>query len=519
LEAGRATTPATPAASDSAARFALVIANPAAGQSDLVRLRDLVDSTFRPAGWRYRLVETGQRLDLPGEIARARGEGCRLVVAVGGDGTVSLVGDQLVGTDVALGIIPLGTGNVLARELGIPLDPLAATALCVGPHRVVSIDAMRIDGRHYFLNAGIGLNSLVARDTERGAKRLFGMAAYVLTLLGKATGHGAVNLRIRVDGREHRVRAWDIIVANAGAVGSGVLRWGRHVDPSDGRLDLLVWGVPRPLDYVKVLLGWPTGLSLGDASIRRFRVTSGASIVPGRPLPVQADGEMISTGSLSIDVVPKAVSIVVPIATVPAEPGLSPEERGRVARLLRALSRYLGPIGRFDTALFLAISGQPHPAALNALMRGITWIMSKGIGWALGVGVLALTDPKFGRRLAREALLPMWLVGIAVEIPVKRLFGRQRPFQAIVLAPVIGPKPGGYSFPSAHTAVSFAAAWLLGRECPRWRGAFYGLAALVGLSRVYLGAHYASDVLVGALVGLVMAPAARGLARRRIIRS
>jgi len=103
----------------------------------------------------------------------------------------------------------------------------------------------------------------------------------------------------------------------------------------------------------------------------------------------------------------------------------------------------------------------------------------------------------------------MALAGTAVEIPIKRLFNRTRPFVALTVANVIGERPSGYSFPSAHTATSFAAAWLLSRHYPRRTPLLFGVAGLVGLSRLYLGVHYLTDVLVGAALGVALAEAYR----------
>ncbi|HET6319948.1 MAG TPA: phosphatase PAP2 family protein, partial [Chloroflexota bacterium] len=101
-----------------------------------------------------------------------------------------------------------------------------------------------------------------------------------------------------------------------------------------------------------------------------------------------------------------------------------------------------------------------------------------------------------------------------VEYPIKAYFRRRRPFVEIVRALVIGKKPGSWSFPSGHTAASFASAWVLSTVWPRRAPAFFSLAATVGLSRIYVGAHYPGDVTSGALAGLVLADLIRRAVRR-----
>ena len=176
-----------------------VILNPAAGGC----LADVVDRVlerhFSCADGSCRVHRTTGAENL-GELARgAAEEGCDVVIAAGGDGTVSAVASGLVGTEVPLGILPLGTGNVLARELGLPLDLDSACELIAGAHEETAIDALRIDGRHFFTQVGIGIDALMIRDTTKAHKKRFGRLAYLWTAFTRLLGFRPRRFSIRLD--------------------------------------------------------------------------------------------------------------------------------------------------------------------------------------------------------------------------------------------------------------------------------------------------------------------------------
>ena len=196
-----------------------------------------------------------------------------------------------------------------------------------------------------------------------------------------------------------------------------------------------------------------------------------------------------------------------PSAAGAGETYLEPHRR----RLRRALVKDLQPMQRIDTAIFLDINQLPHPRWLNVLMRGLTIVMKRGDALVAGLLVASLSDPERGARALGEVLPSLWLSTFIIETPVKKFFRRRRPFIDVVRATVVGRRPGSFSFPSGHSAAAFAGATLLRRHYPRWTAAFYLLAVSVGFSRVYLGAHYPADVVIGGLGGTVLAETSRAV--------
>lgn len=183
-------------------------------------------------------------------------------------------------------------------------------------------------------------------------------------------------------------------------------------------------------------------------------------------------------------------------------------------RLLQAaLLRRLRPLQKADAAAFLAINNLPHPKLANDLFIILTTMFNRGDAWLAGMIVAAMRDRRHAR-VIRDVLPALWLTAGIVEGPIKQVFRRQRPYLSVVRAVVVGKKPGNYSFPSGHSAAAFGGAYLLARHYPRLAPLFYAIAATVGFSRVYLGAHYPGDVLSGAAVGSILAATFQNLTRR-----
>ena len=193
----------------------------------------------------------------------------------------------------------------------------------------------------------------------------------------------------------------------------------------------------------------------------------------------------------------------------PTQEAPTPEaQRGR--RLLReAMLRRMDPLHRLDTQIFLAVNSLPHPPIANVLADGITMATSGGWIWLIGLGIARLAGVPKSRTAFRVAAPSVIGATSAVEWPIKALFRRRRPFIDVVRAMVIGRRPDGWSFPSGHTAAAFSGAWVASTIWPKCSPVFFGLAATVGFSRIYVGAHYPGDVLSGAALGMIIAEAIR----------
>lgn len=497
-------TVASPGQATTGEPWALIVLNPVSGAGSAEGVRRTIEAAFDAAGRPYQIYETTGQDRFRALVQNAVAAGAGVVVAGGGDGTVADVGDPLVGTSVPLGIIPLGTGNVLAQALGIPLDPVLAAQLIVGPHHICDLDAMRVGNRHFLLQIGVGLDSLMIRNTDRQAKRRFGRFAYIITLAKLLIGYQSKRYVLTIDGRRRRLKAWDILVANAGILGTADLHWSPNIKPTDGRLDVIVVNVQRFTDYLRVAWRILLGLKRRGPTVTIYPVRREVTISVNRNLPVQADGELIGRTPVTVAVVPHALGVIVPVECQVEKAGdeaLATIGREKALHRQSRLRRWLGPIGVVDTSAALLVNALPHPPILNIFMEALATVMQRGDGWLIWLAA-ALNAEHRSWRAAIDVAPPLWLTDIAVEGVLKRIFRRPRPFRAKVLAPVIGRKPGSHSFPSGHAAAAFAGAWLLSRQFPPATKGLYAFATLVAFSRVYLGVHYLSDVVAGAISGI-----------------
>lgn len=294
----------------------LLIANPAAARTARVGI-DLVANTLRSGGWEVEVLAT-QGSGHARQLAEyGVAEKVDVVAVFGGDGTTMQAAAALVGTDVPLGVIPGGTGNLLAGNLRIPPSPVrAARALLNARPRPIDLGRMeRPGGFQYFAVAcGAGYDARVMAATLSQHKRRWGMAAYAATTLRLIASIESTLHVITIDGLRYEVHAAMVLVANCGEVIPRVVRLAPGITPTDGLLDVVVMRADnlwQSLHAVWALLRTgPATLGeatpVGHARGREIRVES------EQVQPVQLDGEPGGETPFTASVVPGAIRIMVP---------------------------------------------------------------------------------------------------------------------------------------------------------------------------------------------------------------
>jgi diacylglycerol kinase (ATP) len=295
---------------------ALLITNPAAARTQPLAI-NVVRDALKAAGWQTEVLATGGSGDARRLAEYGLEGGVDLVAVFGGDGTTMQAAAALVGTDVALGVIPGGTGNLLAGNLRIPASPLrAAEVLLRGRTRRIDLGRMeRPSGVHYFAVAcGAGMDARVMAGTPSEHKRRWGMAAYVATtlrLIGevRSTAH-----HVTVDGVDYEATAAMILVANCGEVIPPYVRLGAAITPDDGMLDVVVMRADSFGESVRAVweLLRARGPVAGRPGLVGYARGREITVASTSPEPVQLDGEPEGETPFTATVVPGAIRVVVP---------------------------------------------------------------------------------------------------------------------------------------------------------------------------------------------------------------
>lgn len=247
----------------------------------------------------------------PKRVEEMLERGADLVFVWGGDGTVQRCIDVLAGSTATLAILPAGTANLLATNLGIPkhLEGAVRTGLH-GRRRLLDVGVL--NGERFAVMAGTGLDALMIRDAGAGLKDAVGRLAYVWTGAKNVRGREPVKAKIDVDGhRWFKGDATCVLVANVGKVIGGISAF-QDASPDDGRLDVGVVTADGLWQWARTL----GRTAFGDASASPFVQTTTAATVEvrlDRKTPYEVDGgDREKEKRLTIAVEPGAISVCVP---------------------------------------------------------------------------------------------------------------------------------------------------------------------------------------------------------------
>ncbi len=288
---------------------ALLIHNSRSGQRDRTGEVTEAMASLIAAGWEAEvaMASAPEEVERLAHMAVERGDDA--VVVAGGDGTLNATIQALAHQPTALGVLPTGTTNVWAREMGIPMNVAAATQVLL-TGEIARIDLGQANHRYFLFVASAGFDASVTRGVGARTKRRLGMLAYIITAVSEGLRLRGKETTIVADGRISQQRVL-MIAANNVRLYGGVLKMSPDAYADDGLLDVWVFRgrglFAATVHVVNVLLGRHSRDS-GTDYYRCARV-----VVQSRsPLPVQLDGDYYGTTPVAFQAVPSALRIIIP---------------------------------------------------------------------------------------------------------------------------------------------------------------------------------------------------------------
>jgi diacylglycerol kinase (ATP) len=299
---------------------ATVIVNPISPNLPSRRHLREAASWLHRQGWQADWAFTRSPGDATAMAVRAAQEGRSLVVVCGGDGTLNEAVNGLADSQTALAVIPAGTANVWAKEVGIPRQPIAALKVAVwGQARRMDIGRAGPPsgegGRYFFLMAGLGLDGHIAASLPLNVKRYLGATTYAITAISESLRYRGQRVKLIVDDEPLESRLLMMVVGNTRNY-AGITQVTSRAYADDGLLDACIFEGRHTLDIIfhTLRVAAQAHLRAGPVLYRRARRLE---VHSDTPLPVQLDGDFYPGYPTIFEVVPAALTVMVPQKKLP----------------------------------------------------------------------------------------------------------------------------------------------------------------------------------------------------------
>ncbi|ALI97691.1 diacylglycerol/lipid kinase family protein [Rufibacter tibetensis] len=285
---------------------ACFILNPKSGVRSSISVPDLISEHLDTTRWTPEIIFT-EYAGHATELARkAAADGARLVVAVGGDGTVNEVARGLKDTSSALGILPKGSGNGLARHLGIPLDLPQALALLNQP-TFHHIDSCSINDHPFFCTAGIGFDGLVSSVFAKSTKR--GLSSYIQLVVREFRNFKSEAATVKINDRALTSDFFVVAFANASQYGNNAFI-APMADIQDGLIDVCLIRHVGVAEAIQLGYGLMTK-QIAHSNLAEFHTCSTVFVQSEGPQCFHADGEFMGQAQdFEVQMFPKSLEVV-----------------------------------------------------------------------------------------------------------------------------------------------------------------------------------------------------------------
>jgi YegS/Rv2252/BmrU family lipid kinase len=284
-----------------------LLVNPSAAGGRSLKLLPRVEAALDARRAVFR-VEKTRSLDHGAELALRAAEVGEVPVVVSGDGLLGVVGGAMAGADVPLGLIPAGRGNDLARALGIPTEPEAAVDTVLnGRSRL--IDVGEANGKRFLGIASIGFDSECNRLANE-THWLRGNLVYAYSMVRTLIGWRSARFTITVGEERKRLSGYFVAVANNSVYGGGM--WiAPEAEIDDGEFDVVAITEVGKLRFLRGLRDVLKGTHIDKDEVTTFRAPR-LELDASRPFPVYADGDHLTDLPVSLRVLPRCLSVLVP---------------------------------------------------------------------------------------------------------------------------------------------------------------------------------------------------------------
>jgi YegS/Rv2252/BmrU family lipid kinase len=282
------------------------VINPAAGQDEPIL--NTINAVAHQYGVEWRSSVTHKFGDATEFARRAAEDGYDIVAGYGGDGTQHEIANGILGTDALMGILPGGTGNNFAKEMGTPQTLRPAVELLCASHSVRDIDVVQMGDVCFILRLYVGIEP--EQQTSREDKDKYGKLAYVVDAYRKARDSKEVDYTITLDGKVYEVPAMVLYVVNAAKNGAGISVVGDLSKIDDGLLDAFILNMK---DLKTIAGSLDRMLKLDTKNAREYMGQGKEMTIETNPdQPVWTDGEYTGRTPISLKVLPGALSVIVP---------------------------------------------------------------------------------------------------------------------------------------------------------------------------------------------------------------
>jgi diacylglycerol kinase (ATP) len=296
-------------------RIAHLIYNPVSGQGDPAQDLDFIVQMLKPH-FHLAVHETQPDQPVVDLVNEAIAQGADLMIASGGDGTVSAVAGALIGKNIPLGVIPRGTANAFAASLGLSrVTPLRNACQIILQGQTRQVDAALCNGMPMILLVGVGYEAETVERADRDLKNQWGVLAYLMAGLQVMEDGSLFEAELEVDGEPFSLQANAITIANAAPPTSVLAQGAGEVVPDDGFLDITIASAETKLEGITTMLRMFGAAIARTATAQKNVVHYRArhlKVVTDPPQKIVLDGEIVGTTPLEVEVVPQGLTVFVP---------------------------------------------------------------------------------------------------------------------------------------------------------------------------------------------------------------